>query len=307
MSVTWGDIKLFTLQKIFAVTGDVVVENISTLPYIKSMPQVVNEALQLLSTAGKYITKSLEITQNPITNILPQSLYMMNIYSHTADVTYSATSAKAYYFEVDNAATIEISVDGVVTDTVNNTIKGKFTSYKGIIDNPLGKTVEIAFKGLYPYSYRNIALYDANFETEADIWDYVSEKRYELKELVSDFYKLKDIVYQSGFNDVRYEKTSNFHTEGDSTLVLGGLNKGSWKVTYYAYPQQITKTTPDETILSLDPEVVVLLPLYMASELLMEENLSMALTIRNKFETARELLRPNTDSGTVEFISESGW
>lgn len=305
---TWLDVKIATLQKIFAINSDTLEENTSTLPYIKSMPQAANEALQLLSTAGKYITKSLEITQNPITNILPMPLYLMEIYSHTTlDARYSAVGAKAYYFEVDNTATIEISVDGVVIKTISNTVKGKFTAHKGIITNPLGKTVEIAFRGTYPYSYRNIALYDVNFESDNDVWDFVSEKRYELKTLVNDFYKLKDIVYQSGFNKVRYKKTSNFHTEGDSTLVLGGLNKGSWKVTYYAYPQQITKTTADTVELSLDPEVVVLLPLYMASQLYKDDDIGLSTLWRNEFETARAELRPNTDSGTVEFTSESGW
>lgn len=305
---TWLDIKIATLQKMLAITGDTMVENSSTLPYIKSMPPACNEALQLLSTAGKYITKSIEITQNPITNILPNPLYMMNHYSHTnEDVEYSAIGAKAYYFEVDNTATIEISVDDVVIETISNTIKGKFTAYKGIASNPDGKTVKIVFKGLYPYSYRNIALYNVAFETEADVWEYVSEKRYNLKTLATDFYKLKDIIYQSGFNEVRYEKTANFHFEGDSTLVLGGFNKGSWLVTYYAYPQQITKTTSDTLELSLDPEVVVLLPLYMASQLYKDDDVSLATGWRNEFEVARELLRPNPDRGTIEFINESGW
>ena len=305
---TWLDVKIATLQKMNAITGDILVENTSTTPYLKAMPQAANEALQLLSTAGKYIIKSVGITQNPITNILPNPLYMMNIYSHTNEVVeYSAIGAKAYYFEADNTATIEISVDNVVVQTILNTVKGKFTAHKGIVSNPNGKTVKIAFKGLYSYSYRNIALYNVNFETEADIWEYVSEKRYNLKSLATDFYKLKDIIYQSGFNEVRYENTENFHFEGDSVLVLGGFNKGSWLVTYFAYPQQITKTTLDTAELSLDPEVVVLLPLYMASQLYKDDDVSLAVGWRNEFEVARELLRPNTDRGTIEFINESGW
>lgn len=301
---TWEDIKTFTLQKMFGITGDTLISNTSTSPYIKSMPQVANEALQILSTAGKYITKSIEITQNPITNILPQPLYMMNIYQHLAtDISYSASGAQSYYFEADNTATIYIKVDGVTVETINNTVRGQFTAHKGNISNPDGKTVEIVFSGSYPYLYRNIALYEVTFESDDDVWEYVSEKRYDLKDLVTDFYKLKDIVYQSGFNEVRYEKTANFHWEGDSVLVLGGMNKGSWKVSYYAYPQNITKDTADNTVLSLDPEVVVLLPLYMASQLYKDDDISLATQWRNEFEVARELLTPNADTGTVEFVT----
>ena len=90
-------------------------------------------------------------------------------------------------------------------------------------------------------------------------------------------------------------------------MVLDGLLKGSWKVEYYAYPQQITKLTTDTTVLALDPEVVVLLPLYMASQLYKDDDISLATQWRNEFEVAREQLRPNQDGGTVEFISESGW
>jgi len=300
---TWGDIKIATLQKIYAITGDTLVLNTSTSPYVKSMPQVANEALQILSTAGKYIIKTLEITQNPIENILPSALYMMNIYQHlNDDVSYSATGAKAYYFEVDNTATVEIKVDGVVVETINNAVKGKFTAYKGLISDSAGKTVTINFTGSYPYQYRNIALYDVTFESANDVWPYVSEQRYDLSALATDFYRLKDIVYQAGFNETRYEKTSNFHFEGDSTLVLGGMNKGCWKVDYFAYPQHITKDTTDDTVLALDPEVVVLLPLYMASQLYKEDDIALATQWRNEFEVAREGLRPNADSGTVQFI-----
>ena len=62
--MTWADLKIFTLQKIYAITGDTLVDNSTTSPYIKSMPAVANEALQLLSTAGKYIIKSHDIVQD---------------------------------------------------------------------------------------------------------------------------------------------------------------------------------------------------------------------------------------------------
>lgn len=305
---TWLDIKIATLQKMFASTSTTLIQNTTTTPYLNAMPAVANRGLQLLATAGKFITKSEEITQNPIQNAIPQSLYMMNIYQHlNSDISYSADGAKAYYFEVDNTATIEIKVDGVVVETINNAVKGQFTAYKKKVPNPLGKPVTINFTGLYPYQYRNIALYDVEFESDSDVWDYVSEKRYDMRTLVDDFYRLKDIIYQGGFNEVRYEKTSSYHQEGDSIIVLGGLNKGCWRVYYYSYPQQITSTTPDNTVMSLDPEVAALLPTYIASELLMEDEPGMAIQFRNEFEVAFERLKPNADNGTVVFVSESGW
>jgi hypothetical protein len=308
MSETWESVQIAVLQKMGLITGNTLIKNTTTLPAINAMPPVANRGLQLLSTAGKYITKDIEITQNPIDNIMSQPLYKMNVYSYPKEIIpCEAVGAKAYYFEVDNTATIDILVDGVVVETINNTVKGKFTAYKKNIPNPDGKTVKIDFKGLYPYQYTNIALYGVAFETDSDVWEYVSEHRYDMKSLVPDFYKLKDIIYQSGFNEVRYEKTANYQKEGDSVIVLGGLNKGRWKVFYYAYPQTITKTTPDSTPLSLDPEVAALLSTYIASELMMEDDPALAVQFRNEFEVARGELRPSETSGTVVFLSESGW
>lgn len=61
--MTWYDLKLFTLQKMFAVNGDTIIKDDTTNPYLLSMPAVANEALQLLSTAGRYIKKSVTIRQ----------------------------------------------------------------------------------------------------------------------------------------------------------------------------------------------------------------------------------------------------
>jgi hypothetical protein len=307
---TWESVQIAVLQKMGLITGDTLVTNTTTNPVIAAMPPPANRGLQLLSTAGKFITKSIEITQQSLQemNILPSPLYMMNIYQHQNDdiPPYTAIGAKSYYFEVDNPATVEITVDGVTT-TITNTVKGKFTAYKGNISNPSGKAVTIEFKGSYPYQYRNIAFYGVTFETDADVWDYVSERRYELKTLAADFYRLKEIIYQGGFNENRYEKTSDYHMEGDSTLVLNGFNKGSWKVTYYAYPQNITKDTPDATVMSLDPEIAAILPTYIASELMMEDEAGKAIQYRNEFEVAREALQPTPDNGTVVFVSEGRW
>lgn len=77
---------------------------------------------------------------------------------------------------------------------------------------------------------------------------------------------------------------------------------------YNAWPQKISNETPDETELELDPEVVVLLPLYMASQLYKDDDITIATGYRNEFEVARELL-VNRDTGvnTGSFTSVTGW
>ena len=199
--MNWGAIKIATLQKMFVSTATTLVENTTTLPYLNSMPHVANEGLQLLSTAGKYIIKSHEITQ-----------------------------------------------DG--TDT-------------GLV------------------------------------------QKYDFQTLVSDFHSFRDVYLDDG---EEYRSTSLYQTEGDGVFVLPSEAIGTWTVYYNSYPQQITSATTDETELALDPEVAVLLPLYMASELYLEDDSALATSWRNKFEVAFGKLKSNVSQATVEFVSEfEGW
>ena len=199
--MNWGQIKIATLQKMFVSTATTIVENTTTLPYLNSMPAVANEALQLLSTAGKYIIKSHKITQGG-------------------------------------------------TDT-------------GLV------------------------------------------QKYDFQTLVSDFHSFRDVYLDDG---EEYRSTSLYQTEGDGVFVLPSEAIGTWTVYYNSYPQQITSATTDVTELALDPEVAVLLPLYMASELYLEDDSALATSWRNKFEVAFGKLKSNVSQATVEFVSEfEGW
>ena len=200
--MTWEDIQIYTLQKMFAITGNTLEENTTTLPYIKSMPQVANEALRLLCTSGKFITKSFDIEQ-----------------------------------------------DG--TDT-------------GIV------------------------------------------QKYDFSTLVDDFYSFgSNKVFLE--TDEDYRPTTDYLVESKSTIVLKSSDIGKWTVYYNAYPQEITKTTEGATVLDLDPEVAVLLPLYMASQLYKDDDTGLATQWRNEFEVAKGLLIPNATPGTIEFTVDWGW
>ena len=82
-----GNVQIAVLQKMGLITSDTLVEIPRPTQLIAAMPPPANRGLQLLSTAGKFITKSIEITQQSLQemNILPSPLYMMNIYQHQND------------------------------------------------------------------------------------------------------------------------------------------------------------------------------------------------------------------------------
>ncbi len=307
--MTWDDVRITALQKMTQISGDSLTINEITRPYVLAMPSVANEALQLLSTAGKFLVKSVEITQSPIDNALPNQLNLLNVFQSLGeDMTYNAV-AKSYYFEVDGMATVHIEMDGEPVITIENTATGKYTKYKGLIENPDGKEVALRFVGGYPYSYRNVALYRYNFPSDEAVPDFESEHRYDMKVIAPDFYKLvtSDVVYQGGFSNTRYQKTLDYQWEGDSVLVLNHFLKGSWKVHYNAYPAKITRDTPGDYELPLDPEVACLVPLYMASQLYKDDDAGLSTVWRNEFEVARELLSPTNVIGATRFVDVMGW
>lgn len=58
--MTWGDIQLSVLHKLFVSDGQTILVNDSTSPYIAAMPLAANEGLMLLAACGKYIPKTIE-------------------------------------------------------------------------------------------------------------------------------------------------------------------------------------------------------------------------------------------------------
>ena len=63
MAATWEELQIRCLQKIFSISGDVLVTDSNTQPYIKSMPGAANEALQILATAGRAFKKCVKLEQ----------------------------------------------------------------------------------------------------------------------------------------------------------------------------------------------------------------------------------------------------
>ena len=50
--MTWKDIKLATIQKMFSAEGTTIPADDSTRDYIAAMPYVANEGILMMSTAG---------------------------------------------------------------------------------------------------------------------------------------------------------------------------------------------------------------------------------------------------------------
>lgn len=306
---TWGDIKLETLHKMFAASGDTIPNDTSTRDYLAAMPGAANEALQLLATAGKFIIKKIEIAHNPVKNLLGGNGAIQSIERGT--LTFEADKVRSVFFEYFGNVTYKIKVDGVDFATESLPKNTGYAEFRKQIINPADGKVTLEISSDYPFAVKNVALYSANFETEEEIPTFSEKVLYNLGELTNDFYALADtaepIVYEGNYPS-RYQKITDYFQEGNSILALDRDKAGNYRIYYKAYPQNIDRTTPDDAELVLDPEVVALLPLYMASQLYKDDDNGIATSYRNEFEVAFSRLRDSVVGPSAEaFTSESGW
>ena len=303
---TWHDIQLATLQKMFAANGSNIVKDESTKDYIAGMPYAANEGLQLLSTAGKFIVKPLQITHNPVKSLINSTSSLIQLESGVKK--FEAVNCKSYYFQVNGKCLCEINVGDKNFKTLKIDNKQGFIDYKGLIPNPLGEKVEIIFTSDYPMALKNVAMYSATWETDEEVQAYGEKVKYRLKELAEDFYQLDSTDFYYEGNSNPYTQTKEFWQEGNTVLVLNRDQIGNFTIYYKAYPEQITIDTEDEYELPIDEEVAVLLPLYMASQLYKDDDNGIATSYRNEFEVGFERLKNKTNTPSAgEFISKTGW
>lgn len=310
---TWRDIKLRTLQKMFATNNgstNIPTDN-NTREYLSAMPGAANEALQMLATAGKFIIKCIDIAHIPVRNYASQGAKIRTV--EYGDIEYEADKIHSVYYEFMGKGTLTIKIGDEETeeefDSTENGSHG-FVPVKKLVDNPDNLKVIFTFHSDYPLSVKNFAMYIANYASADDVQPFSENIRYYLPDLASDYYMvdLEHVIYEGDADISRYKATSDFFQEGFKVLVLPRDIPGNYKVYYKAYPQEITLETPDEEVLSLDPEVEALLPLYMASQLYKDDDAGISTVYRNEFEVAFERLKDSVSAPSSErFTSESGW
>lgn len=129
----------------------------------------------------------------------------------------------------------------------------------------------------------------------------------DLKEELSDFYEWEGELYRIA-EDGAPEAVRGAQLVAGRYLLVPANVQGNLQFWYNAWPPPITHATSDDTELELDPEAAVLLPLYIASQLYKDDDISIATMYRNEFETALERLQ-QTQSGVQGegFTSVTGW
>jgi len=324
--ITWKDIKYTTLQKMFSITGSStnIPNDSATMEYVNAMPQACNEALQLLTTAGKFIIKEYQYINYPFDNMLGKDLF--KTYSIVNDYKiFSVDGAKSYYFKLSGKPTscklfvgdrevidfFPTSEDEEEVVTVNGfqTFKGNVPEVEWTEEEEPSTIVSLRIDANYPVNVMNVCFYDCNFETDEDVPPYEKYIKIKMDDVVDDFYQIAPAeLYDLGVSGDQYIVAEKYFQEADKTLVIERSRPGIYVIHYRAYPQHITLDTPDTTELSLDPEVAALIPLYMASQLYKDDDNSIATVYRNEFEVGREALSQGALIPKKEkFIPSSGW
>jgi hypothetical protein len=290
----------------YSLTGSEIKLDNNTKEYIYAMPQACNEALQMLATVGKFLVGKKTFIIEPLDNLLSSTNKGFDLNDST--LTFTAYGAKSYYFRATKGVTVSIYVNNYLVDTVTCEDEN-YSPYKGLINNPAKEEVKMVFYSLYPAHIMNIALYSATFESAEDVPVNEEVIRYNLKEMIPDFYQIyAGKVYIEKDGQPRYLAASEYYTEANDTIVFRADRPGLYTVYYKRYPQEITKATEDSYVLPLDPEVAAIIPLYIASQLYKDDDNGIATTYRNEFETAFDRLKQKVEvPDREEFFGESGW
>lgn len=302
---TWYDLKLAVLQKMFAADDTIVIDE-STMGYLAAMPHCANEGLALLATAGKFITKTVKISHLDIPNLLSDS-EANAIHEFSNTYTFQADEGQSYYFECSGVGVCDIYVDDAIVETLTIENTG-YEPYKGLITNTEKKPVKFVFTTAFPMGLKNTAIYSQSFPDADKVVPYTDKVKYDMTELAPDFYMIdpQGIYYEGAYQ--KYLQTSDFYQEGTKTLVLDRDMIGNFTIYYRAYPVEFTSATDDTYELPIDPEVYVLLPLYMASQLYKDDDNGIATSYRNEFEVGFDRLVNSANLAAYEeFTSESGW
>ena len=297
----------------FSITGSLteIPNDSATQEYVNAMPAACNEALELLSTAGKFIIKEFQYINYPFDNLLGKDTFNTITLVNGTKV-YEIDGAKSYYFRIAGVPdSCKLFIGGVESVDFEVDSDG-FTAYKGNIPytgSEEDTTVQLVIVASSPVNIANVCFYDCKFNSDDKVPQYEKYVRLNLSELLPDFYQLAPAeLYSLGYTSNDYIVADQYFQEADKTLVIPREKEGTFIIHYRAYPQQITLETPDDEELALDPEVAALIPLYMASQLYKDDDNAIATVYRNEFEVGRDALTQGALVPKKEkFIPSSGW
>lgn len=132
---------------------------------------------------------------------------------------------------------------------------------------------------------------------------------YRVRELAPDFMRLcpDRLTITDEYNN--FYRINDYQFDGDDQLYVPGSYLGTLVIWYEALPAQVTEETPGDATFELSEEAQRAIPLYIASQIFKEDDISMSVQYLNEYENCKAVLRSraqNTQSGGG-FTSVWGW
>lgn len=185
-----------------------------------------------------------------------------------------------------------ISVDDLPSMRTNK----KYAIYLNAMPATANEAIRIILTRGKPY----IKTYQLSSSDADQDMSYDEVYCFDLSDILDD-YKSLERVYK-GVDDYKgYIIRFNKYLYLPKNLV----DEGSLSIGYDCYPKKITSATSDNYKIDLPLDMLNLLPLYIASELYKDDDVSLATVYRNEFEVELENLNPDADH--EEFTSINGW
>lgn len=278
-----------TGTQVFSIAMDIIDERLDdgtisaadTLDYSVKTPGLLNLLqAELLKQGDLYSTHS--ISNKPVSNLLGDYSGFDIVAYEGDELTYECTgSAKAYYFEADNDATVYIEDYTSVWNTLATvspapTASG-FTAYSGLVTPTSGATKSrIRLGGSYYYRIVNRALFKQTFAAVGDIPVY---RPWVLKQMPSDFKSVDEIVNEE---KTVYSQNAGYKWEGKRDLYMDYYFDGNIRIVYHPIPTLITAVT--DTLQLDDITARKVLPYGLAAHLMINENDTVASYCNDRFE-----------------------
>lgn len=255
---------------------------------------------------------AIEIFHKPLVNCIKDPFTVREVFQK---VDFSATGAKAYYFEVKGSGgyTVKYKKDEeYITAKDEDFQHSVFTPISGLITPEDGEKIEgeviLEIRSDYAIYIRNVALYDKLYGSAAeDIPAYTEYQAYDISALVDDFLALAERPIEM---DGHIVMNTGYEIEDGRTLILPRDNSGTYKVRYKKLIPDIPyKPSPEEdiTVIPLDGDLCKLLPLLIAAYVWIDDETEKAQYYLNLYNArAGEIIRSNSDVSPLKYQT-NGW
>jgi hypothetical protein len=226
------------------------------------------------------------------------------------------TPAKAVYFECDGKSgdVVAISQDNngewseseMQWSCTLNSLNGEYKAYSGIFRE--NKPVRLIFKGDYSFYVRNVALYEYVFSNIVrELPAYEAFTKYDMRDRVKDFLSFAAPPITEA--DAK-RMNQGYEIESDSTIILPHGDSGCYTVRYIKKPSEIAfgVGSNDERTIDLSDELCSILPLLVASYVLLEDSPDMAGHYLMQYnERVAYLERDRRNYAPVNIYNANGW